>query len=444
MNPHYPQGNVLYRNLHVNFPLITHGLGAFLFDEEGHEYLDASGGAAVVNIGHGSKELAEALSQQARKVAYLSGQHFSHPPVESLAKRIAEFLPFSEAKVFFLASGSEAVEAAVKLSRQYWFEQGKTEKFQVISRRPSYHGNTFGALAFSAREHYKTVFKPFLKENLKIPAPYCYRCFCGEEYPSCGLKCAIELEKGILSLGKDTVSAFVTEVIGGSSTGAAVPPLEYFQRIREICDKYEILLIADEVMTGIGRTGKWLACEHFGLVPDIVIMGKGLTSGYVPLSAVAAKGSIIDVLYRKGRNFLHAQTYAQHPVGCAAGLAVMDIIQKNDLIQKSAELGEILFHELSHLHSHPNVGDIRGKGLFAGLEFVKEKNSRMPFPRREKFVERFLSHAFQKGLVLWPNTGHADGVNGDLVMIAPPLIVSQKEISLLRKRLTDVLDMMEN
>lgn len=444
MTLHYPQGYVFYRNLHYSYPLINYGQGLYLYDVEGKKYLDASGGAAVVNIGHGVKEIAEAISSQAQKAGYLSGMQFSHYSVENLAQQISEFLPFSGGKVYFLTSGSEAIEASIKLARQYWVEKGQTTKFRVISRKPSYHGNTLAALSLSAREHYKEIFRPMLRENSKIPAPYCYRCFCQEEYPSCQMKCAHELENEILKLGKENVSAFLTEVIGGASTGAAVPPPEYFKIIRKICDEYEVLLIVDEIMTGIGRTGKWLACHHFDLVPDVIVMGKGLTGGYFPLSALAVKRNIVDSIYKKGNSFFHAQTYAHHPVGCAAGLATLNYINNHNLVERSSEKGDRLLKELLPLLNHPHMGDIRGKGLLIGIEFVEQKKGRKPFPRKKKYVEHFLSKAMEKGLVLWPNIGHADGYNGDLILIAPPFIIVQKEISQIFNMLREILIEMKN
>jgi adenosylmethionine-8-amino-7-oxononanoate aminotransferase len=334
MEYRYPKGCVLYRNLHKAFPLITSGRGCDLYDIDGKKYIDGSGGAAVVNIGHGVKEVAAALSRQAGKAAYLSGVQFTHEPVEKLAAAVASFLPFRDGKVFFLTSGSEAIEASIKLARQHWFESGKPEKYRVISLNPSYHGNTLAALSLSARKHYQDAFRPLLLKSARIRAPYCYRCPWDLAPSDCGVPCAHELEMAIDRLGREKVSAFMGEVIGGSSTGASVPPRQYWEVIRGICSRNEVLLIADEVMTGIGRTGKWLACRHFGLVPDIVIMGKGLTSGYFPLSAVAAKKSLFDPIQKKGKSFLHAQTFAHHPVGCAAGLATVGYLKDHGLIAR--------------------------------------------------------------------------------------------------------------
>jgi len=439
----YPQGSVLYRNLHRSFPLIRAGRGSTLYDINGKKYLDGSGGAAVVNIGHGVKEVAAALSRQAAKAAYLNGVQFTHEPVEKLAAKVSSFLPFRDAKVFFLTSGSEAIEASIKLARQYWLESGKPEKYRVISLSPSYHGNTLAALSLSARKHYQVAFRPLLLKSARIPAPYCYRCPWDLAPSDCGVKCAHELERAIEKLGRERVSAFIGEVIGGSSTGASVPPQDYWRTVRKICDRNEVLLIADEVMTGIGRTGKWLACHHFGLVPDIIVMGKGLTSGYFPLSAVAAKKGLLEPIRKKGKNFLHAQTFAHHPVGCATALATLDYLEGHDLISRCSQMGRKLLSELKRLLSHPHVGDVRGKGLLIGVEFVRDKKKKTPFPRAGKYVESLIAEALERGLVLWPNIGHADGTNGDLVMVAPPFPIKEAEISLIRDKLESTLAEME-
>jgi len=443
MEYRYPQGSVLYRNLHKSFPLIKSGRGSYLYDSHGKKYLDGSGGAAVVNIGHGVKEVAAVLSSQAGKAAYLSGVQFTHEPVEKLAAKVSSFLPFPDGKVFFLTSGSEAIEASIKLARQYWVESGKPGKYRVISLSPSYHGNTLAALSLSARKHYQEAFRPLLLKSARIPAPYCYRCPWNLSPSDCGVKCAHELEKAIERLGRDKVSAFIGEVIGGSSTGAAVPPQEYWEVIRRICDRSEVLLIADEVMTGIGRTGKWLACHQFGLVPDIIVMGKGLTSGYFPLSAVAAKKGFLDALQKRGKNFLHAQTFAHHPVGCATALATLDYLEDHDLISRCARMGKRLKHKLEGLLDHPHVGDVRGKGLLIGVEFVRNKKKKTPFPREKKYVEAFVAEALDSGLVVWPNIGHAGGTNGDLVMVAPPFVIREEEITLIRNGVESTLTKME-
>jgi adenosylmethionine-8-amino-7-oxononanoate aminotransferase len=261
-------------------------------------------------------------------------------------------------------------------------------------------------------------------------------------YPACGLKCAYELDTAIKKLGRENVAGFITEVIGGATTGAAVPPQKYFRAIRKICDQNEVLLITDEVMTGVGRTGKWLASDHFGLVPDIIILGKGLTGGYFPLSAVASKKEIVDVLFDRGKSFLHAQTFSHHPVGCAAGVAALDYIEKHRLVDRCARIGKDLLRKTAAFLSDPHVGDVRGRGLLIGVEFVKDKKSKKPFPRKQKYVENFLARAMEKGLVFWWNTGQADGHNGDLILLAPPYIITDKDIALIHEKMAEVLEEM--
>lgn len=439
----YPSGSVLYRDFHKSFPLIKSGRGPFLFDVAGKKYLDGSGGAAVVNIGHGVREMAAVLSRQAGRAAYLNGLQFTHEPVEKLAALVASFLPFRGGKVFFLTSGSEAIEASIKLSRQYWIERGKPEKHRVISLTPSYHGNTLAALSLSARKHYQEAFRPLLLKSARVPAPYCYRCPWSLKPRGCGVKCAHELDKAIRKIGPEKVSAFIGEVIGGSSTGASVPPQEYWDVVRRLCNRHEILLIVDEVMTGAGRTGKWLACHHYGFIPDIVVMGKGLTSGYFPLSAVAAQPKILKPLVDRGKNFLHAQTFAHHPVGCAAGLAAVEYLKKHGLLGRCVQTGKRVKRKLERLLDHPHVGDVRGKGLLIGIEFVRDKKKKTPFPREKKYAETLVAEALAQGLILWPNTGQAGGRSGDLVMIAPPFVIQEDEVSEMLEKLQSTLVAME-
>jgi adenosylmethionine-8-amino-7-oxononanoate aminotransferase len=439
----YPQGSVLYRNLHRSFPLIKSGRGCWLYDVDGKRYLDGSGGAAVVNIGHGVKNVAASISRQAGRAAYLNGVQFTHDPVERLAAAVASFLPFRDGKVFFLTSGSEAIEAAIKLTRQYWLESGRPEKCRVISLSPSYHGNTLAALSLSARKHYQEAFRPLLLKSARIPAPYCYRCPWKLAPPGCGVVCAQELEKAVGKLGREKVSAFIGEVIGGSSTGASVPPPEYWQAVRRICDRNGLFLIADEVMTGMGRTGKWLACHHYDLVPDIVVMGKGLTSGYLPLSALAVKPALLEPIFKSGKNFLHAQTFAHHPVGCAAGLATLEYLKDHDLVARCARAGKRAKRKLGGLLDHPHVGDVRGKGLLLGIEFVRDKKKKTPFPRDRRYAETFMAEALKRGLVLWPNIGQADGSNGDLAIVAPPFVVQEEEIEQILGKIESTLVEME-
>ena len=424
----YPDTSVFYRKLTRRYPLIVRGEGCWLYDAEGRRYLDAVGGAFVANVGHGVTEIADAMTRQAGRVAYVNGTAFTHEPVEELADLVAALCPEGLDKVYPLGSGSEAVEAALKLARQYWVESGRAGKHTVIALTPAYHGNTLLALSASAREHYKTYYREWLVDVARIPAPYTYRCECRGDPPLCPACSGAALEEAILRLGPENVAAFIAEPVGGSSTGASVPPADYFRRVREICDRYEVLFVADEVLTGAGRTGTWSALEPSEITPDILTLGKGLAGGYAPLSAVVAPARIVDVLARGSRSFLHAQTFSHHPVCCAAGVATIRYLRAYGLIERCREMGVLLHRRLESLRSLPHVGDVRGRGLLAGVEFVEDTDTRAPFPRASGFAEAFTAAALEAGLVVWPNVGHADGVNGDLVMLALPFVVSEGEI----------------
>jgi len=414
----YPESHVFYRKLGRRYPRIVRGEGCWLYDERGKGYLDAVGGAYVANLGHSNPEMAEALARQAGEFGYVSATAFTHGPVEELARELAATLPRGLDKLYFLSSGSEAVEAALKLARQYWIEAGKPGKHRIIALNPSYHGNTLLALSASAREQYKLPF----------------RCGCRGADATCPACSGAALEDAIRRAGADTVAAFIAEPVGGSSTGASTPRPEYFRAIREICDRYDVLFVADEILCGAGRTGSWWAIEPYGVAPDLMTLGKGISGGYAPLSAVAAPERIVDVIANGSGSFLHAQTFSFHPVACAAGLAAVRMLKRDRLVERCATLGRILQRRLAALTELPHVGDVRGRGLLAGIEFVEDKATRAPFPRAAKFVEAFTEAAQEAGLVVWPNVGHADGVNGDLVVVAPPFIITEQEIEELATR----------
>jgi len=438
----YPESDVFYRDLTRTFPEIVRGEGVYLFDREGRRYLDACGGAYVANVGHGVREIAQAIGEQAARVSYVNGTAFTAEPVEEMASLLAARMPKGDAwKAYFLCSGSEAVEAALKLARQYWVIRGKDSKDTIIARTPGYHGNTLLALSASARGHYKKLYKAWLADVAMIPAPYPYRCACGGEGP-CEVCDGDALEKAILERGADRVAAFIAEPVGGSSTGASVPRPGYHARIREICDRHDVLFIADEVLTGAGRTGTWLAMEHFGVVPDIVTMGKGISGGYAPLSAVLAPKRILDVIAGGGGALKHAQTFSHFALGCAAGVAAIQYIEKNSLVERSARMGKVLHDRLATLRDLPAVGDVRGLGMLAGVELVEQKEGAKPYPRSRRVAEKLVETAQSLGLVLWSNIGHADGENGDLVTVAPAFVITEPQIdemvALLREAITRV------
>ncbi|HTC22899.1 MAG TPA: aminotransferase class III-fold pyridoxal phosphate-dependent enzyme [Gemmatimonadales bacterium] len=436
----YPLGHVFYRKLNRRLPLITHGEGCWLVDETGKRYLDGCGGAFVANLGHGLAEIGDAMARQAAKIAYVNGTAFTHQPVEELATEVAALCPGDLNRVYPLSSGSEAVEGALKFARQYWVEAGKPTKHRIVALAPAYHGNTLLALSASAREHYKTYFREWLVDVTRVPAPYTYRCACHGRPPLCPACDGSAVEQAILALGPENVAAFIAEPVGGSSSGATVPHADYFRRIREICTRHDVLFVADEVLTGAGRTGTWAAIEPFGVVPDLMTLGKGLGGGYAPLSALVAPDRLVDRLAKGSGGLLHAQTYSHHPVLAAGALAAVRYLRAHNLIERCARMGVVLQRELQALRGLPHVGDIRGRGLLAAVEFVADVETRAPFRRAAGFVERVTTAAMDEGLVLWPNVGQADGTNGDLVMIAPPFVIDEKEVGELVRRLGRALE----
>jgi adenosylmethionine-8-amino-7-oxononanoate aminotransferase len=444
--------HVFYRKLGVALPTVARGEGVYLYDDSGKQYLDASGGAMVASIGHGVREIADAIGAQAAAIAYVNGTAFTSRPVEELADALAAVAPAEVDRAYFLSSGSEAVEAALKLARQYHVERGEPDRQIVIARTPGYHGNTLLALSASARAHYRAVYSPWLVDVLMIDAPYPYRAPSSDDPSLTG----DALETAILEAGPENVAAFIAEPIGGSSTGASVPPPGYYARIREICDRHGVLFIADEVLTGVGRTGKFFALEHFNdaagkpIVPDIITLGKGLNGGYAPLSAMLAKRSLVDTLARgKFGGLVHAQTYSHHALSSAAALAVLRHNEREGLVRRARDVGGYLQSSLQRLRDDDAIaaviGDVRGIGMLAAVEFVEDRASKRPFGRARKFVERIVSRARDNGLVLWPNVGHADGINGDLVMIAPPLTISRAQIDeLVEKLRTTIADVVSS
>ncbi|MFY0574971.1 aspartate aminotransferase family protein [Cystobacter fuscus] len=425
----YPDGHVLLRNLARDFPVISHGQGVYLFDKQGKRYLDGSGGALVVSVGHGNREVADRIHEQLLRVAYVNGTHFTADVTEELASKLCALAPEGLDRAAFLSSGSEVTEAAVKFARQLWVERGQPQRSKVITRMPGYHGNTLYALSMSGRPHYKKFFGPLLSEVITTPAPYPYRSGLADYARDGAEHYARLLEETIEREGASTIAAFIAEPVIGSSAGASPPPPGYFERVSEICRRHGILTIADEVMCGCGRTGQFFASNQFQFQPDVLVLGKGISGGYVPLSALLVRQSHLEEMRQGSGGFMHAQTYLQAPVMTAAGLAVLDYYERHGPVAHAARVGEYLQRRLREvLLPLPHVGSIQGVGLMAGVEFVEDKASKRPFPRGRKVVEGLLSELFAQGLILWPNTGHADGTNGDLVMIGPPLVITESEV----------------
>jgi len=426
-----------------SLPRARRAEGALIYDADGKRYLDACGGAIVVGVGHGNEAVIDALARQQHDVAYVHGTQFTTAALEDYASALAEVLPLEDARVYTVSGGSEAVETALKLARAYHLARGDEGRHKVIARAGSYHGNSLNALDASGRMPLRAPYEPWLGRTVRVGTPYEYRCGRDGHPQRCGESLAEELDRAIVEQGPDSVACFIAEPVAGATLGAAVPPDDYWDAVGGVCRSHGVLLIADEVMTGFGRTGRWFACEHWGLEPDIVVAGKGASSGYWPLGFAACSGSIYDAVSSTG--FIHGFTYSHSPVGAAVGLAVLDQLRAHDLVNESRNKGErlqALLHE--HLGNHPHVGDVRGLGLMVGVELVADPDSKAPFPRSERVTERLVAAAFEAGLLLYPSTGCADGVDGDLVMIGPPFVISDAEleeaVALLRGVIEGVLE----
>jgi len=415
-------GHLFPRRLDPPLPVAAKSEGVWIEDQEGQRYLDASGGAIVVNAGHGRQEIAKAVYDQILAYDYIHPTMFTTPAAEELAVALAAHAPEGIDRFYFLSGGGEAVEAAIKMARQIHLANGRPEKFRLVSRWKSYHGLSMGALSAMGRTAFRTPFAPMLNDAVHIPPPYCLRCSYGLAFPDCGLRCALALEETILNLGPETVSAFLAETVSGGTLAAYPPPPGYLETIRRICDAYDVVLILDEVLCGMGRTGCWFACQHDGVAPDLVTLGKGLAGGTFPLSAVGIQKGHFDMLAKHG-GFTHGGTFSHHPVAAAAGLALVRILERERLVERVAatggELGAVL---KAHLGNLPWVGDIRGIGYLWGIELVRDRTSMAPFPRDRHVTETVWQHLFENGVITYKSTGLA-GIDGDAIIVAPPFVL---------------------
>lgn len=405
--------------------------GCYIIDETGKRYLDGSGGAAVSCLGHGDPDIIRAIQEQTAKLAYAHTGFFTSDPAEELADLLVAQAPGELDRVYFVSGGSEAVEAAIKLARQFHMENGEPQRRHLIARRQSYHGNTLGALAAGGNQWRRAQFEPILIDVSHIAPCYAYvDQGAAETAFDYGQRVAQELEDEILRLGPDTVMAFIAEPVVGATMGA-VPPVEgYFKRVREICDKYGVLLILDEVMCGMGRTGHLFACDADYIAPDILCIAKGLGAGYQPIGAMMCTKIIYDTIGAGSGFFQHGHTYLGHPVACAASLAVMRAIRDRGLIDAVNTASAKLFDALSdRFGQHPNVGDIRGRGLFAGIEIVQDREAKSPFDPSLNIAGQIKKATFDAGLICYPMRGTRDGQVGDHILLAPPFIVSDAQIS---------------
>ncbi len=407
--------------------LITKTEGVYLHDSFGRKIIDASGGPMAVNIGHGRKEVAEAAARVLGEVSYVLPVFASEARI-NLVKRIKKFLPEKLHNVYFCSGGSEANEAAIKIARQYHVLAGRDSKHKLISRKLSYHGMTFMALSASDVKKRQRDFMPMLWDIPKIESCYCYRCPFGKEYPGCDIDCALALEKKILEEGPETVSAFIAEPIVASAGGGLVPPPEYFPIIRETCDKYDVLLIVDEVVTGFGRTGEKMGMDNFGVTADIATFAKGVSSAYAPLAGMAVSNDICELFQEKEAEFQHLYTFSAHPIACAVGNEVMRIIEEEDMIARAREMGNYLQESLMELQDLPMVGDIRGKGMLWAIEFVKDKKTKEPFPKEKNVKMGLVMQCMMKGVFFYPGYYEDENGCGDHLMMAPPFIITEEQI----------------
>ncbi|MAW87227.1 MAG: aspartate aminotransferase family protein [Phyllobacteriaceae bacterium] len=408
-------------------PFLDRGEGIYLYDEHGKRYIDGSSGAMVSNIGHSNRRVLDAMKAQMDKATFGYRLHFRTEASERLATKTASLMPEGMDRVFFVSGGSEAVESCIKLARQHALTKGEASRWKVISRFPSYHGCTLGALALTGYDPLALPFAPMMQAMPKIAAPTCYLDRDNLTDEARGLKYADMLRDEIIAQGPETVLAFIMEPIGGASTGALVAPDSYYARIREICDEFGILLIYDEVMTGAGRTGKFTAAEHWGITPDIVALSKGFAAGYAPLGAMVARNDIVEAILDAG-GFLHGFTYAGNPLACAAGLAVLEEIERQGLVDNAARMGDLLKSRLQGLMDRfPFIGDVRGKGLLLAFELVGDRKTMTPLPAGLNAYNRLVEIAYENGLIIYSRRTRG-GVEGDHFLVCPPLIITAEQI----------------
>jgi adenosylmethionine-8-amino-7-oxononanoate aminotransferase len=433
---------VFHRSTRSDMPTVVGGRGIELITADGRRFLDACGGAAVSCLGHGHPVVVEAIARQARTMAYAHTGFFTNEPAEELAEVLASAAPGDLKRVYFVDNGSTAVETALKMARQFHIERGQPGRTRVIARRQSYHGNTLGALAVSGNAGRRTPYEPFLFRASHIEPCFEYRYAkrdqSAEDY---GREAAQALEAEVLKLGPESVAAFIAETVVGATAGAVPPAPGYLRRIREICDRYGVLLILDEVMCGAGRTGSFLACEQDGVTPDLVTLAKGLAAGYQPIGAVLCSQRVYEAFDSGSGAFINGHTYSAHAIACAAAVAVQRVIREEGLLPRVAEAGRHLRTRLAERFAqHPFIGDVRGRGLLLALELVRDRETREPFAPDRKVHHRVKAAAFHRGLLVYPGGGTIDGQRGDHVLLAPPYNVTNAELDVIVDRLAQAVD----
>ena len=438
--------NIFPRHTSYELPISSYGDGCYIIDNNGKKYLDASCGAAVSCLGHSDKSVQEAIIKQTEKLAFAHTSFFTSEPAEELANLLSKNSPVGLDKVYFVSSGSEAIEASLKLAKQYFNEIGKPKKHRVISRKQSYHGNTLGALAVGGNIWRRSFFEDLLLETSLISPCYKYRHQDSNESEiQYGLRIANELEDEIIRVGPENVMAFIAEPVVGATAGALTAVEGYFQRIREICTKYNVLLILDEVMCGMGRTGSLFACDNENIIPDIITIAKGLGAGYQPIGAMICQNFIYEAIAKGSGFFQHGHTYLGHPVACAASLAVLKKLLNNNFPDQVKEKGKYLQKNLEiTLGQNQYIGDIRGRGLFRGIEIVKNRETKEPFSKDLNIAGKIKKKALDLGLICYPMQGTVDGIIGDHILIAPPFIIDENEIDEISQKLKSTIELVCN
>jgi len=433
-----PKSHLFYQSLSRR-PVLAEARGIYMWDVDGRRYLDGSSGAMVSNIGHSNPRVLDAMRLQMEKSTFGYRLHFETEPGEQLAAKVASLSPEGMEKVFFVSGGSEAVESAIKLARQYSVTIGQGSRWKVISRMPSYHGSTLGALALTGYDPLTRPFEPMMQAMPKIPAPRAYLDRLDMDDPATGAHYAAMLEAKIIEEGANTVLAFIHEPVGGASTGALVPPAGYMQAVRDICSRHGVLLIHDEVMSGGGRTGRFFGAEHWGVEPDIIAISKGFGAGYAPLGAMIAHDRLVDAVLGAG-GFMHGHTYAGNPLACAAGLAVIEEIEAGGMIDNAARVGALLKSRLGDLmQRHEFIGDVRGKGLLLAFELVSDRRTMAPLPKALNAYNELVDLAYEQGLIIYSRRSRG-GTEGDHFLVCPPMITTPEQVEEIMAMLTTALD----
>lgn len=412
------------------YPTVSHGERIYLYDNAGKKYIDGCSGAVTASIGHAIPEIIEAMNKQAKKISFVYRSQFTSEPAEMLADKLSNLINADEDYwSFFVNSGSEAVETAMKIAIQHWQEKGNYRKNRILSRWISYHGITIGALSLSGHVKRRERFVHLLEDFPAVAPSYCYRCPFNLKHPECGLFCANDLETAVNRYGDDQIAAFIAEPIVGAAGGVIIPPEGYYQKIREICDRYNILFIADEVMTGLGRTGKMFGLDHWDVKADIIALGKGVSAGYAPIAATLANEKVMEPILKGSNSIMSGHTLSANPQSAAVALAVIDYLGKNQLVDLVRENGEYLLGKLQASAKNTTIiGDVRGKGLMIGIEFVSEKSTKQPFPSHALITKKVVDKARDKGLLVYPASAGKEGAQGDAVIISPPFIITKQEI----------------